>query len=219
MFGITLYFSLGYLPSVEYLVNREKNQYNDIVQGSFIDAYRNNTFKTCMMYKWVADYCKRSTYVLFVDDDYFVNTHFLLKYVRYLETSAANDHWKMFGFMGRGWKAQRNNTDFKNFISEQEYPDVYFPYYLIGGSILTSLVVVNSINRALPFVRKISIDDVYIGMIAKLCNIKLVNQIKFNPDRKPYHQLQEYLSIQGYNTDILLKAWAAFEQTSKVWIK
>ena len=60
-------------------VRYEASIYGDIVQEDFEDHYRNLTIKTMSGFKWAAANCAKAKFVLKVDDDVVVNSHFLLK--------------------------------------------------------------------------------------------------------------------------------------------
>lgn len=63
-------------------IDIERDQYNDIVQADFIDSYYNNTIKTMMAFRWVIEYCPRSRFFMFVDDDFLVSTKNVLRFLR-----------------------------------------------------------------------------------------------------------------------------------------
>lgn len=63
-------------------VDKEHEQYSDIVQADFIDSYYNNTIKTMMGQRWAIEYCPRSRFFLFVDDDFYVSTKNVLRFLR-----------------------------------------------------------------------------------------------------------------------------------------
>lgn len=63
-------------------IDKESQQYNDIVQSDFIDSYYNNTIKTMMGMRWAIEYCPRSRFFMFVDDDYYVSTKNVLRFLR-----------------------------------------------------------------------------------------------------------------------------------------
>lgn len=63
-------------------IDKESEQYGDIVQGNFIDTYYNNTIKTMMGLRWVIEYCPRSRFFMFVDDDFYVSTKNVLRFLR-----------------------------------------------------------------------------------------------------------------------------------------
>lgn len=52
----------------------ENQKHNDIVQGNFIDSYRNMTYKHVTALKWLTYYCPNAKYMLKTDDDIFANT-------------------------------------------------------------------------------------------------------------------------------------------------
>lgn len=79
-------FLLG-IPSqnqlaVQKAIDDEHRTYGDIVQANFIDTYFNNTIKTIIGLKWAATECPHSKFYMFVDDDFYVSTKNVLRFVR-----------------------------------------------------------------------------------------------------------------------------------------
>ena len=60
----------------------ENEKFHDIIQGDFIDTYYNNTMKTLMGIRWAAEFCSNSRFYLYVDDDYYVSTRNILRFLR-----------------------------------------------------------------------------------------------------------------------------------------
>ena len=78
-------FLLGHAPddvALEAEVEAEAREHQDIVQGSFVDTYFNNTVKTAMGLRWAVEHCPKSRFYMFVDDDYYVSTRNLLRFLR-----------------------------------------------------------------------------------------------------------------------------------------
>lgn len=67
---------------VQDAIDEEYARYRDIVQADFIDSYYNNTIKTMMGFKWVAENCPRAEFIMFADDDMYISTKNLLKFLR-----------------------------------------------------------------------------------------------------------------------------------------
>lgn len=72
--GIARYFLLADIPPTERYISQsqiddESARFGDILQGGFIDAYRNLTYKHMMGLKWVAEQCDMFQFVIKVDDD------------------------------------------------------------------------------------------------------------------------------------------------------
>ena len=170
-------FSLGYHRYIEREIKKEASLYKDIMQGSFIDEYRNNTLKMSMTYKWIGDSWRNCKYILLVDDHYIVNIDVTLYFVSSLQHN--NTSGTMFGRILECWKPVRTIDDPNSCIAKEGYPWELYPPYLSGGSILTTFQVVCNISEAIPFVRKLSIDDLYIGIIANFLGIKLVHDSRF----------------------------------------
>lgn len=64
------------------LIDIEANNFEDIVQANFLDTYYNNTLKTMTGIRWAVQNCPTSRFYMFVDDDYYVSTKNVLRYVR-----------------------------------------------------------------------------------------------------------------------------------------
>ncbi|XP_044729452.1 beta-1,3-galactosyltransferase brn [Chrysoperla carnea] len=63
-------------------ISKESQRFRDIVQGDFYDTYFNNTIKTMIGFKWAVNYCPLSKFYMFVDDDMYVSTKNVLRFVR-----------------------------------------------------------------------------------------------------------------------------------------
>ncbi|KAH3786410.1 hypothetical protein DPMN_164517 [Dreissena polymorpha] len=51
----------------------EFEEYHDMLQGVFRDAYRNLTHKGVMGYRWITERCRNAKLILKTDDDIVVN--------------------------------------------------------------------------------------------------------------------------------------------------
>lgn len=78
-------FLLGINPGNGHLqteVEKEQQKYGDIVQADFIDSYFNNTIKTMMGFKWAVTFCPNSKFYMFSDDDMYISTKNVLRFIR-----------------------------------------------------------------------------------------------------------------------------------------
>lgn len=78
-------FLLGHVPDNVRLqadIENEQKEHEDIVQGNFVDTYFNNSIKTAMGLRWAVEHCSKSRFFMFVDDDYYVSTRNLLRFLR-----------------------------------------------------------------------------------------------------------------------------------------
>lgn len=91
-FRISYYFLLGITQNntLQQEIIEESDQYNDVMQEPFIDAYNNLTLKTVMMMKLVDTYCVNTTkFLLKIDDDIFLRTEAFIAMLK--ERVGAND--------------------------------------------------------------------------------------------------------------------------------
>ncbi|XP_076320877.1 beta-1,3-galactosyltransferase brn-like [Tachypleus tridentatus] len=69
-------------PILQDDIDEEHEKYQDLVQADFVDTYYNNTIKTMMGFKWVVNNCPKAQFIIFADDDVYISTKNLLKFVR-----------------------------------------------------------------------------------------------------------------------------------------
>ena len=72
----------GFDPDIQRQIDLEDKMYSDIVQADFVDDYRNNTLKTMSGFKWAVEHCPSVQFVAFSDDDMYVSTKNLLRFIR-----------------------------------------------------------------------------------------------------------------------------------------
>ena len=161
-------FLLGYVPGLQDIIDIEQQMYQDIIQENFYDAYRNNTYKTIMGFNWIVEYCNQAHYVLFLDDDMYLNVNMLKEYLNDLEVSKTKHVFT--GILAHESPPVRDVRS-KHFVSLSEYPYDIYPDYLAGSYILTSIDVIKMFQSVFPYVKYLPIDDSYLGIVAKKLNI------------------------------------------------
>lgn len=73
--SVRVVFLLGLVtkPFIQNKIEQESKMYGDIVQGDFVDSYRNLTNKGVMGYRWVTEHCMNAEILIKVDDDAIIN--------------------------------------------------------------------------------------------------------------------------------------------------
>ncbi|XP_061191984.1 beta-1,3-galactosyltransferase 5-like isoform X2 [Saccostrea echinata] len=61
------------IKTIQKKLEKENSLYNDIIQGEFVDSYRNLTNKGVMGYRWITENCMNAEIVIKIDDDSFIN--------------------------------------------------------------------------------------------------------------------------------------------------
>jgi hypothetical protein len=198
-------FVLGYTKEIQTLIDFESETYKDILQFTLIDNYTNLVYKTIYSIAWLSDRTIKTQFVHFVDDDRLVNT---INVYNVALANIATTDMKMIGhklsfstpFRRRSWKC---------FISVDEYEYDLWPPYLIGGTILTNMQVVNILSRSIPYIKIIHIEDTFIGIIAKLKHIKVEHHSGFLPYYQTGPELINKLSSPGYEDfNSIMKGWS-----------
>ncbi|KAK2169955.1 hypothetical protein LSH36_5g00013 [Paralvinella palmiformis] len=164
-------------PEIEIKVKAEAEQYGDIVQGDFIDEYRNLTLKGIFGLKWVSTYCKEALLLIKVDDDAFVD---IFKLVKMLKMYEETKRTIICGFYKENTMPILRNplTCGKWCVKWDEFPGkAFFPRYCTGLAYIISVDLVPmlyNMSRSTPF---FWIDDVYItGLLPRtIDNVQYVS--------------------------------------------
>ncbi|GBP04841.1 Beta-1,3-galactosyltransferase 5 [Eumeta japonica] len=146
-------------------VQMESATFRDIVQGNFIDSYRNMTYKHMMGLKWATHHCPTARYVLKTDDDLFVNMGALRIFLmdKLLPRQTKN---RIFCEVLSNVGVIRNVSS-KWMVTMKEYPEDRYPKYCSGFSVLYTRDVVPQLLKASQNIPLFWVDDVYItGMLA-----------------------------------------------------
>ena len=154
----------------------ESDYFKDILQEDFLDSYNNLTKKVIMGLKWVNENCKSIKFVMKIDDDIFVNTEALIKFLENLKNPNQNTKTQI-GYCYSNIKVIRNKFS-KFYVPYLDYPNEYFPDFCVGSVYLLSgdliyLLYKESLRFYPPIPQQL--EDVYIGM--------LFNRFKFRYNR------------------------------------
>lgn len=152
----------------------ENQLYNDIVQGDFVDCYRNLTYKHVMVLKWTLYYCPSARYLLKSDDDTFVNAPYLLEILNH-RLSPLGARNLLMCRVNLGTLVKRSYRS-KWRVTYSEYPNRWYPNYCQGWVIIYSPDVVYKLYTEAQVTPYFWIDDVHItGTIAVKQNITLTD--------------------------------------------
>lgn len=174
-----LLFLIGAVANSTSLKDRiddEQVMYGDLVQGNFIDAYRNMTYKHVMALKWFIYNCPSVRHLLKTDDDVFVNTPLLYSYLEEVPSSIHRQyHHSGLLFCHEIARAKVKRTFRSKWrVSYDEYRDKYFPNHCPGYVILYSSDVALQLYQEAQKRKYFWIDDVHItGTIASNANITI----------------------------------------------
>ncbi|XP_030758133.1 beta-1,3-galactosyltransferase 5-like [Sitophilus oryzae] len=146
-------------------IEKESDGYGDVIQGNFLDTYRNLTYKTMTAFKFVLYHCNKASYVLKIDDDAFVNMPLLLNFLK--NDLSANGTDNLFLCNVKTGSMVNRDVHSKWYISEKELSNDYFPSYCSGWYTLLSPDVIFRLYATTQKLKYISVEDAFIYGIAR----------------------------------------------------
>jgi hypothetical protein len=186
-----LLFMLGGVNSttLESELNMENQLHGDLVQGNFVDSYRNMTYKHVMALKWFIYECPQAQFLLKTDDDVFINSPMLYNI---LQNSSVPLHQQLhrdrliYCHRIESAKVKRSYRS-KWRVSYKEYSGRYFPHSCPGFAILYSSDAAFMLYQEAQKTPYFWIDDVHLtGTVASRLNLSIT----------PFHDMYINESVQ-----------------------
>jgi beta-1,3-galactosyltransferase 1 len=168
-------------------VKLENAQYGDIIQGDFVDSYRNLSFKSLISWRWIKYNCMGSKYFLKIDDDVYMNTPKLLGHIS--SPSSFDSSQKPYSFSCIIWNssvAVRDRTN-KMYTTFEEWPNATYPTYCRGIAYLMTNPLPAKLYDLAHVTRDLWIDDAMTGIVASN-----INGLAFNDWSRIFY-------LDGYN--------------------
>ena len=217
-------FLLGTKPNDEDLqqkVINEQKKHGDIVQVDFVDDYYNNTIKTMMGFKWVMENCLNSKFYMFSDDDMYVSTKNVLRFLRnptnypsYLANLQAMEYElpedvRLFAGYKFAQSAPHRHRSSKWFVTLSEYPYHLWPPYITAGAFTLSKEALIDMYYASMYTQHFRFDDIYLGLVASKAGIEPYHCDEFHFYKKPYGVLmyRYVIASHGFDPEELVRVW------------
>nr|CAB3224812.1 beta-1,3-galactosyltransferase 1-like [Phallusia mammillata] len=190
------------------LLERERNEYHDIIQGDFHDSFRNLTIKDIMFMRWMTTYCSQTKFIFKGDDDVFVNIDNIVDYLLSLSKDQAKDL-----FAGSVLYPSPRITDPKSkyYVSTNLWNEKYYPPYVSGGGFVMSSLVSKKIFEVTKVTPIIPIDDAFLGVCLKKLGMKPQNHKGFKSwgvnrpkDICIYHEI---MTLHKLNSEEMVDMW------------
>ena len=206
--GSKLLFVVGHSSSFEINVKlkQEDNQYEDILQAQFEDAYYNLTLKSLAIVNWVADNCEKVKYVLKIDDDMFVNMQLLVDFAETREFKNV-----IIGKIAKKWLPHRDSNS-KWYVPSSAYAGQVYPNfatgpaYLIHRDAIPNLVKVIRSNAT----KVIKLEDVFLaGIVAEKAGVRRLNYSLF---KNAYFEVSKcnfmrFITSHQHSPKEILRLW------------
>lgn len=157
---------------------KEQDNFADLLQGNFNDAYRNLSYKHIMGLQWAATECNKSSFIIKIDDDI---VHDIFRIKRYLEDlkeqnpKLANSAELLAGTVWENMPVLREKNS-KWYVAEEEYAPNVYPPYLSGSMYITNPPTALRLVEQSKKVPMMWIDDAWVtGMLREPLGIRLTH--------------------------------------------
>lgn len=138
-----------------------------------------------MMLRWIKEYCSSRNlqenlrqYVLFIDDDYYLNVQSLIEFIESLNRNSemTNEDRRRYitGHVYNSSRPRRFLND-RWYISLTEYPYDRYPPYVTAGCFLMSKSNVRLFHLASKYLPFFRFDDIYMGLLAYSMSIRILS--------------------------------------------
>ncbi|XP_025900773.1 beta-1,3-galactosyltransferase 5-like [Nothoprocta perdicaria] len=162
--------------AVAWAVQREQQEFGDVLVGSYQDTYRNLTLKVMHGLKWACEQC-RPRYILKTDDDCFVNTDRLPAFLAELNTVSTGLY--VGSLFSREKRRVIREPSSKWYVSRQDYRPDEYPPYASGIGYVLSLDAAEKILEVAQRVRPIPVEDAYVGILAEAAGVRARASARF----------------------------------------
>ncbi|NXH26382.1 B3GL1 acetylgalactosaminyltransferase, partial [Myiagra hebetior] len=188
-------------------VEDESVLYGDIIRQDFMDTYNNLTLKTIMAFQWFSQFCSSARFFMKTDDDVFINTPNLVKFL--LQLNSSENFLTGYPFMDN---TAHRGLDKKRYISYEEYPFKPYPPYCSGlGYILDGKLALRT-YELMGHIKPLKFEDVYVGICLNILKVNItipegaeqffLYKIKFDPCK--YRHL---IAVHGLTPSELIQFW------------
>ena len=209
--------------------------------------------KMIMMLRWINDYCSikssRSSYmdlrkyVLFLDDDYYVDLDLLLSYLYHIDQDDQITTYERRTFITGELIEKSRPRRFVNdrwYISIVDYPYNLYPPYLSSECFLMTRYNARLFYIASKYTRLFPFDQIYIGLLAYSMSINLIsNNELFSTSlsektiwnnqtevfsrwkrifrhKSPFNSTKKSICYRGYRAEKLIELWNNIHQTNLI---
>ncbi|XP_014274744.1 beta-1,3-galactosyltransferase 5 [Halyomorpha halys] len=168
--GISRVFLLATLPPFHEVSQNalldENKKFSDLVQGNFMESYRNLTYKHLMGLKWATKYCNNVKFVIKTDDDILVDLYTLVDITE-------KKKFQLMGYILKDMRPIRMKAN-KWYVTKNEYSAENYPPFLSGWMYIVTLDVVKILLTHARDFNYFWIDDLFVtGMVSQKSNITL----------------------------------------------
>lgn len=165
-------FLLAKVPATEKYITQaaiesEYRHFGDLLQGNFVEAYRNLTYKHVMGLRWSSSHtCIKSKFIMKMDDDIVVDFFYVANYLSDPKFNGNANRQFLSGYVFANVVPIRVQQN-KWYVSHDEYNGNVYPDYLSGWMYITTPFTARALVSAAGRSRFFWIDDTWITGILR----------------------------------------------------
>lgn len=161
-------------------IQKESLTYGDLIQGDFVDTYRNLPFKSLSAWMWATKNCKFTRYFLKLDDDVVPNIPYIMRYLKSGKFRPPR-RWFACNVMSSVKPIRDKSSSYgKYFTTFDEWRENKYPKYCDGVAVLFNYDLMTRLYSQSHLMRDFWIDDVYVGLLAsQIKHVRFINWSRF----------------------------------------
>lgn len=196
-------------PDLRRLLALEAQEFGDLLLWDFQDTFFNLTLKEHVFLKWSILHCPQVSFIFKGDDDIFVNTNAILKYLNSLEPAKKS---KLYLGQIINQATPLRDPKIKYYVPHTFYHGAY-PPYAGGGGFVFSGALLQSFYSMTWYVPFYPIDDVYTGMCFQALGIAAEKHDGF----RTFDIMEKDRENACVHRDLLVVHRKTPQQTIRLW--
>ena len=194
-------------------ISLEILSFKDIVKLNYVDTYYNNTLKTIGGLNWAVEHCNDAKFLMFVDDDFYVNPVLLMKHLASITEADVKTL-----FLGKIWYDVPQRGALKWAIPVSVYPYDKYPPFISAGCMIMSMEFAIDLHIAIQYTYKFKFDDVFLAIVVYKLGVTPQHSdfIRIS-ERTDYRKTKDFHKViashQYGDIDHLRNAWTNFTNT------
>ena len=182
-------------------VGLESKQYSDVIQGSYIDAYRNLTHKSLSAWEWILKNCSSAKYIVKIDDDFALHSIHLMEYFNlnreYKRTFLCDVYYG-------GMPHKDKNS--KWYVTDEEYEKTYnltgYPTFCLGPAYIMTADLIEQLYEQSFRVKMFWLEDIYTSLLAsKISNVTFIQFNSKYASKSDVANRQDYILVRDTQTE------------------
>ncbi|XP_039614536.1 beta-1,3-galactosyltransferase 5-like [Polypterus senegalus] len=155
---------------------KEQELFGDILLGNYADCYRNLTLKVMHGLWWTLKDCE-AQYILKTDDDCFVNSDRLVRFL--VEHNTVRHDLYIGSVFAPGKRQVIRDPESKWYVSKEDFLEDNYPPYASGIGYLLSLDAAYRILTAAQYIPVLPVEDAYVGILANKVGLSVKSSGRF----------------------------------------